>query len=210
MMNRPRPRKIVSVIKTSPSAESIEAEKNETSNNNGNFFNQERKSSLDSPSFKPPSPVVPLFSSSSSISPVRPASTEIKPSVNTATATNNISTCVPRKPIVTTLKKAHVPPPPTFSDSPKSSPITKIEQSPKNENISEIKKFEFGKLSPASESKQIFSPPTTKPSVNPIAKSPENNSESLSPKSSGEAFLDVADKAADFISGALLVKTKYS
>lgn len=170
-MNRPRPRKIVSVIKTSPSAETVEEKPISISQN----FNAEKKLSNDtfSNDFKPQSPVVPAFSSG----PTRPSTTDTKPSVSpqqnqTATA------FVPRKPVVATLKKAHVPPPPTFSDSPKSSPVPPA----KTEN------FELEK----SQSPNFLSTSSTE-------------GKPLSPRSSGEAFLDAADKAADFIGGALLV-----
>lgn len=174
MMNRPRPRKIVSVIKSSPSTESIE-EKSPKSN----YVDPQIVTEASKVSVKLQSPTVPTFSNS----PTR-QSIETKPEPNPVTF-------VPRKPVVATLKKANVPPPPTFSDSPKSSPIslTKSESSK-----TELPKSE----SPKSD---ISSPPEFNTFKNNTV-APK----ALSPKSSGEAFLDAADKAADFIGGALLVK----
>lgn len=177
MMNRPRPRKIVSVIKTSPSAEAIEEKTLEDKKFIQNSSNEQRKMSLDSISndFKPQSPVVPSFSS---------GTTARSPPTTTPTNSSQTASFVSRKPVVATLKKAHVPPPPTFSDSPKSSPAS----------LSKTEKIEF-----------------EKPKSFPIPSNNFNSASSpteqklLSPKSSGEAFLDAADKAADFIGGALLV-----
>lgn len=181
MMNRPRPRKIVSVIKTSPSAEAIEEKSLEDKKVIQNSSNEQRKLSLDSISndFKPQSPVVPSFSTGTTARSPPAANTTTSPTTSPQTAS-----FVPRKPVVATLKKAHVPPPPTFSDSPKSSPVS----------LSKIEKIEFKKPKPFPTHTNTFD----------SASSPTQH-KPLSPKSSGETFLDAADKAADFIGGALLV-----
>jgi len=171
MMNRPRPRKIVSVIKTSPSAESIEEKQFEEKLNSQNFNNEVKVDAV-SNNFKSQSPVVPSFSSN----PARP-SNDSKPITSSQQTQSNAF--VPRKPVVATLKKAYFPPPPTFSDSPKSSPVS----------VAKSEKIEFDK--------SMTSAQTSNGHLN-----------SLSPKSSGEAFLNAADKAADFIGGALLVENK--
>ena len=184
-MNKPRPRKIINVIKSSSSPEPELAAEDSS---------KAEPVSL-APIRKPASPVVPQFGSvnSAGLTYVKPSTSNNQvTSTSTSTANtqvtstsiptdNNSSTpppanFIPRKPIVATLKKAHVPPPPTFSDSPKSSPIDANHNRPSIQPINQINNSN---------------------SVSPVLSS--------SPKSSGEAFLDAADKAADFIGGALLV-----
>lgn len=153
MLNRPRPRKIVSVIKTSPSAEEDHFKQEN---------NHEKETSIAAEEIKPKSPVVPHFSNKQS----------------SPSSSNPITISNPRKPIVATLKKAHIPPPPSFSDSPKSAtaPVSNFE-----DKSSSYPSYQSSSINPSS-------PPAV-----------------LSPKSSGESFLDAADKAADFIGGAFLV-----
>jgi hypothetical protein len=181
MMNRPRPRKIVSVIKTSSPMESIEEISFEDKKISQNPA-YERKFNFESVTndSKPQSPVVALSSSGT-----------VKPTADNKHATvpkysQSATPVAPRKPVVATLKKAHFPPPPTFSDSPKSSPAS----------LAKIEKIEF---------ENTF-PETAQTSNSCFSSLSENKPQPLSPKSSGETFLDAADKAADFISGAFLVK----
>lgn len=117
MLNRPRPRKIVSVIKSSPSTESVKPEENETANFECDFKSQSTTTISTTAETKPQSPVVPQFSNT-------PASTN--PSIQNKPMGTSSHASIPaaRKPIVATLKKAHVPPPPSFSHSPKSTPTT--------------------------------------------------------------------------------------
>ena len=197
MMNRPRPRKIINVIKTSSSTKIVEETgKNEFAPQNSISLSPTRNSQ------KPSSPVVPQFNpkTNSVTGTGLPANASANNNINTVTSHNNVtihatssmpiassisasnstpppSNFTPRKPIVATLKKAHFPPPPTFSDSPKSSPIV---------------------------GKPILEQSTRNFTQNDSDSSQSLNS-SLSPKSSGETFLDSADKAADFIGGALLL-----
>lgn len=196
MMNRPRPRKIINVIKSSPSSE-LELEKTfqqdepvkQIETHPNSTINIESSNTVKTALIKPVS----------STSNIRTASPEILNSIrkNASESLNTSNNFVPRKPIVATIKKANAPPPPTFSDSPKSSPIslTKTTQAKQIDSLN------------SSESKLSTRANTTE-SVTFVNSPPPAYNErtpTLSPKSSGEAFLDAADKAADFISGALLV-----
>ena len=172
-MNKPRPRKIINVIKSSSSPEPESATEDSS----------KTEPVSQAPIRKPSSPVVPQFGSVNSAGLTDTANNHVN---STSTPlVNNSSTpppqnFIPRKPIVATLKKAHVPPPPSFSDSPKSSPIAANH----NKHINQSSTTAIAQINNSS-------------SVSPVLSS--------SPKSSGEAFLDAADKAADFIGGALLV-----
>ena len=190
-MNKPRPRKIINVIKSSSSPEPELAAEDSS----------KAEPVSQAPIRKPASPVVPQFGSvnSAGLTDVKPstANTQVT-STSTPTANNQVTSTstptannsstppsanfIPRKPIVATLKKAHVPPPPTFSDSLKSSPIAANHNRPSSQPNNQL---------------SATVPINTSSSVSPVLSS--------SPKSSGEAFLDAADKAADFIGGALLV-----
>ena len=183
MMNRPRPRKIINVIKTSsPSSSEISEEP----------VNSEFVTTQPASQNKPASPVVPQFSSPKN---------NINADLNSSSSPSNF---VPRKPVVATLRKMNVPPPPTFSDSPKSSPSVETLKSPVSLNrhaSSEQERAAFNKTQD-----KVSRVPTHPTQINEAISS---NSPVLSPKSSGEAFLDAADKAADFIGGALLVNMVY-
>lgn len=170
MMNRPRPRKIINVIKTSPSTE-IEEQVNEKLEN-------EKMSQLTP---KTPENSAPT-SSNSSFNNVNPVP-------------------IIRKPTVATMKKVHVPPPPNFSDSPKSSPIQLTRSVAKTLDPIQVKP-EPVSIKPVPDRTEAIQ--KLKSNSHPSTSS-HNESQSLSPKSSGEAFLDAADKAADFIGGALIV-----
>lgn len=171
-MNRPRPRKLINVIKTSNSSteeipincEFEEKEKVQavsvpvpvpTFKNNFNF-------KATKPTIVSKIPSVPQFKSV----PSSPTTTNdfVVESKRNITENPSSSLSINKHPsnVVNSIKKSPVPPPPNYfsnSNSPKSS-----------------------------------SSPSTSPA--------------LSAKSSGENFLDAADRAADFIGGAFFVQTK--
>ncbi len=235
MMNRPRPRKIINVIKTTSSLSSeIEDKIHEEP---VQFIQQPettqtKNTNTMKPAIKPVSTINMRTASPEILNSIKPSISNTSDIVKTSNF--NSTNFVTRKPTVATLKKAHVPPPPTCSDSPKSSPIslmktgqpkqfnynyesqnyttadsfntTKFESSSTNNSESSDSnepKSSFSSYEPTAPSNShIFS--ESKPEVRNTFPSAYND-RALSPRSSGEAFLDAADKAADFISGALLV-----
>lgn len=206
MMNRPRPRKIINVIKSSHPAEVEEKQSNLSEAKINVEVIAEEPVNIDNTEIKPTAPKTANISD------------------NVKTGNNSLKFVPMRKPIVATLKKAHVPPAPTFSDSPKSSPTPRINEPSKQDSkgdetvsFNEPAKSSFNDdeivtkapLKIEQENEDLFrNHDESEKASEPARKSDEFKPSSPTSPSlslSGEAFLDAADRAADFIGGALLV-----
>jgi hypothetical protein len=194
MLNRPRPRKLINVIKTSNSTDNAaspeeESTKSFSSSRSNSFSSIKAPVSESSNQSQQSPPSVPRFSS--------PATNSPREIQRTETTTYNSPN--PRKPIVATLSRkiqTQPPPPaPTFSDSPKA----KVFDSPK------VPSAEVDDLNNSKKGSPSFSTETLDSAQQNSTSPPQ----SLSPKSSGEAFLDAADKAADYLGNAFLVNLSF-
>ena len=169
MINRPRPRKLINVIKTSNSTEEIEIpteiefekEKQKASiliSNEVPFTPNNLKAK---PVIVSTIPSVPQFNSVQLNSKIKINDNDNELKKNTIEKSILSSSTLTNKPsnAVNSIKKTTIPPPPNYFSNSQASSSSSTSQS------------------------------------SPV----------LSEKSSGEAFLDAADRAADFIGGAFLV-----
>ncbi len=168
MLNRPRPRKIVTVVKSESNLKTTDSD--EDKRNEYVFIEPETEKLAE------PQPLAPKQAQ-----------------------------FMPRKPALTTLKKANIPPPPSYSEvrSPTSSKGPSPTQSPTKAQTLPARPSEgFDKiaLSFAEDLQQIE------------GSNDGSNFElhfyfldNPSPSSAGEKFLEAADKAADYIGGTFLV-----
>jgi hypothetical protein len=171
MMNRPRPRKIVSVIKCSSPADAE--------------INRELK-----PSDQFSLPDISQISGSGSASNSEKSSSNhmnVTPTnfnrASTAESSPGKTEFIISKPTISTAKKANAPPPPPSFSDPQKSNFAKVD----NENF-------FEKSNDSDRNSLILKSDNNMNSVDQFYE-----------KSSGEAFLDAADKAVDLIGGTFLV-----